>query len=123
MNLDIRSALSTALFAACLALPWHAFAEPLAEVVKLRTKTVALYDQPNGTKIGEFAQGDFRPPWPVLAVTKEGFLQVDIGGKQRWVRAFAVETNKPIAVKVECDVAMGNGPQSAATRGLGKECK
>jgi len=96
---------------------------PLTEVIKLRTKAVALYDKPNGTKIAEFAQADFKRPWPVLAATREGFLLVDTHSKQLWVRAFAVETNKPIVMKAECDVTVSQGVRSAATRGLGKECK
>jgi len=102
-----------------------AAAQEAWKVTKLRTEKVALYDCASGSKKSDYARKDFTDPWPVLgAPTPGGLLPVRVGGKQYCVRPYAVETNKPVAASSECGAMVAAGqPKSAATRGLGDECK
>ena len=119
------SALAIALLGASVA-PARAqtpAAQP-ARVVKLRVDSVALYDEPNGKKVGDYKRGDFSGPWPILARSDKGFLQVQVGADKYWVRGYAVETDVPFRVGADCDaVVAARQPKVGATRGVGEECK
>ena len=102
-------------------------ADEALKVTKLRTEKVTFYDCQDGSKKGEFARKDFQGSWPIIqggTAPASGLVRVKVGEVEHCVRAYAVETNKPIAASAECGamVAM-NQPKSAATRGLGEECK
>src|SRR5712691_251995 len=77
-------------------------AQDTVQVVNLRTDRVALYDKPNGAKVGEIARDKFKGPWRVLTTSSEGFLQVEVEGKTYWVRPYAVETNRPVRASADC---------------------
>lgn len=95
-----------------------------ARVVKLRVDNVALYDEPNGKKLREYARGQFKDPWPVVGRSDKGFLQVQVEGGKYWVRGYAVETDVPFRVGADCDaVVAAKQPRVGATRGVGEECK
>jgi len=103
------------------------WADEALKVTKLRTEKIALYDCSDGTKTGEYARKDFQGTWPIVPSSTSppsGLLRVQVGEQQYCVRAYAVETNKPISANPECGaiVAMAQ-PKSAATRGLGGDCK
>jgi hypothetical protein len=92
------------------------WADEALKVTKLRTEKITFYDCSDGTKTGEYARKDFQGAWPIVpssTAPPSGLL-----------RAYAVETNKPISANPECGaiVAMAQ-PKSAATRGLGGDCK
>ena len=120
-----RLALLASLLAlSALAPSTSARAEDAVQVTKLRTPKVALYDKPNGAKVLEATGDSFKGPWPVLGSSPEGFLQVDVAGKHYWVRAYAVETNRPIRTSADCGaVVASRQPKAGATRGIGEECK
>jgi hypothetical protein len=95
-----------------------------ARVVKLRIDNVALYDEPNGKKVRDYARGQFKDPWPVVGRSDKGFLQVQVEGGRYWVRGYAVETDVPFRVGADCDaVVAARQPKVGATRGVGEECK
>lgn len=102
-------------------------AEPGVKVVRLRTEKVALLDCTDGGKRGDFPRADFKDPWPVLAgspAPPPGLVRVEVRGQPYCVRAYAVETDRPIAASAECGAVVASPqPKSAATRGLGEECK
>lgn len=103
-------------------------AEDALKVVKLRTEKVGLFDCKDSTRRSEFSKKDFLEPWPVFSspsvTPPSGFLEVGVGGERYCVRAYTVETNRPIAASAECDALVAaEQPKTAATRGLGKECK
>ena len=100
-------------------------AEDAWKVTRLRTEKVTLYDCKDPTKKTEFARKDFQDPWPVISgPSAGGLLQVRVGGQPYCVRAYAVETNKPVSASSECGAVVAAGqPKSAATRGMGEECK
>ncbi len=101
-----------------------AFADTSYNVIKLRGAKVALFDKPNGAKVGEVTKDQFKGLWRVTGGPKEGHLQVQVDGKQVWVKTFAVETDRPVTASAECGATVAIAePQSAATRGLGEECK
>jgi hypothetical protein len=98
------------------------------QVTKLRTEKIGLYDCKDGTKKADFARKDFQGSWPVLqdqsVVASSGLLPVSVGGQPYCVKAYTVETNKPMAVSAECGAMVAAAqPKSAATRGLGEECQ
>lgn len=96
------------------------------QVTKLRTAKVALLDCKDGAKKMDYAQKDFQAPWPVLAGPSEaGLLTVKVGNEQYCVRAYAVETNKPVAASSDCGALVAaNQPKAGATRGVGgADCK
>ena len=117
------------LAALVLAAPAAAWAQDGVKVLRLRTEKVPLYDCADSAKRKlEFARKDFQGSWPVVAdggaATPSGFLRVQVGAEQYCVRAYAVETDKPIAASSECGAVVASAQQkSAATRGLGSECK
>jgi hypothetical protein len=85
---------------------------------------VALLNCADGTRKGEFARDRFSEPWPVLSTAAGGLLEVRVEGEPYCVRAYAVETNRVISASAECGaVVAAKQPKSAATRGLGEECK
>ena len=99
-------------------------AQDAVQVQKLRTSKLALYDKPNGAKALDYASDKFKGPWPVLASSPEGFLQVEVDGKRYWIRGYAVETNQPVRTSADCGaVVASRQPNAGATRGLGEECK
>jgi len=95
-----------------------------ARVIKLRIDKVALCDAPNSKNCEPFSRSDFKDPWPVLAQSPQGFLQVQLGsGKRAWVRTYAVETDVPFRINADCDaVVAAHQPKAGATRGVGEEC-
>ncbi len=106
---------------------WAGEAAKATKVTKLRTEKVTLYDCKTGTRQTDFLRKDFRDPWPVVAGPTDmqgSLLPVRVGDKELCVRAYAVETDKPILASCECgaEVTMQE-PKSAAPRGLGGECK
>ena len=98
-----------------------------ARVVSLRVEKVALYDKPNGAKVGEYLRGQFKDPWPVLQSDAKGFLQVRVDGTTYWVRGYAVQTDVPFTIDADCGAVVSsrasNQHNVAATRGIGDECK
>lgn len=104
-----------------------AWAQDTVKVLKLRTDRVTLYDCANGARKSEFARKDFQGSWPVVTSATpapSGLLRVQVGAEQYCVRAYAVETDRPIAASAECGAVVAAAqPKSAATRGLGGECK
>jgi hypothetical protein len=106
---------------------WADEAAKATRVTRLRTEKVALYNCNDGTKKTDFARKDFRDPWPIVpgsAPAQGGLLQVKVGDQHVCVRAYTVETDKPISASAECGAVVAmQEPKSAATRGLGGECK
>jgi len=103
-----------------------AAAQDAVQVTKLRTPKVVLFDCADGSKKADFAQKDFQAPWPVLAGPSDaGLLTVKVGAEQYCVRAYAVETNKPVAASSDCGALVAaNQPKAGATRGVGGvDCK
>jgi len=103
------------------------------QVTKLRTPKVALYNCPDGSnKLREVTQQEFlgkqefRGPW-VVDPKKEvdgSLLPVTIDGKEYCVRLYSVETDKAVTATSECGALVAaNTPKSAATRGVGEDCK
>jgi hypothetical protein len=85
--------------------------------------SLALLDCNDGSKKGDFAKSAFRAPWPAGPSKQPGLLAVQVNGAWYCVRAYAVETNKPVDVKAECGAVVAEKhPKSAATRGIGEEC-
>lgn len=128
MRRSRRPLVELALVTLCLAAADPAAsAEPAVKVTRLRTEKVALYDCAEGSKKRDFSRSDFKDPWPVLAgspAPPAGLLRVEVAGQPYCVRTYAVETDRPIAASSECGAVVASGQQkSAATRGLGEECK
>jgi hypothetical protein len=97
------------------------------QVTKLRTPKVALYNCPDGaTKLKEVTQQEFRGPW-LIDPKKEvdgSLLPVTIDGKEYCVRLYSVVTDAAITATSECGALVAaNTPKSAATRGVGEDCK
>lgn len=100
-----------------------AWAQPDLKVVKLRTEKVALLDCNDGSKKRDYERASFQGPWPAGPSKQPGLLAVEVGGAWYCVRAYAVETNKPVDVRAECGAVVAEKqPKSAATRGIGEEC-
>jgi hypothetical protein len=97
------------------------------EVIKLRTAKPTLYKCETEAKLDDAAQKNVpKLPWKVLgAPTEAGLLRVTAGGETFCVRAYSVETNKPVAAAHECqEMVAANQPRSGATRGVGgAECR
>jgi hypothetical protein len=99
------------------------WAQPDLKVIKLRTEKVALLDCENDPKKREFERAKFQGPWAVHE-SKPGLLAVTLEGTRCWVKAYAVETNKPVDVRAECGAVVAEKqPRSAATRGIGEGCE
>jgi len=105
------------------------------QVTKLRTPKVALYNCPDGAKkLKEVTQqefvgkqeSEFRGPW-LIDPKKEvdgSLLPVTIDGKEYCVRLYSVVTDTAITATSECGALVAaNTPKSAATRGVGEDCK
>jgi len=109
-----------------LVAPSASLAEPEMKVVKLRIDKVALYDCKDGTKKLEYARKDFRSPWKVIAKSSvsppPGFLRVEVDGQLYCVRAYVVETDKPVPTSAECDPGAVSSPRIGASRGVGEVC-
>ena len=73
----------------------------------------------------DVAQKDFQGPWPVTGQpTADGLLPVKVKDETACVRVYAVETDKVITTSSDCNaVVAANQPKSAATRGVGEDCK
>jgi hypothetical protein len=75
---------------------------------------------------GEGDLGKEFAAWPIDP-TKEveaGLLPVTVDGKPYCVRVYSVETDKAITATSECGALVAaNQPKSAATRGVGDDCK
>lgn len=103
------------------------------QVTKLRTPKVALYNCPDGsTKLKEVTQEEFlgkqefRGPWPIdpKREVDGSLLPVTIDGKEYCVRLYSVGTDKAVTATSECSALVAaNTPKSAATRGVGDDCK
>jgi len=110
-----------------LGLVGSAAAQEVVQVTKLRTPKVTLFDCGTGVKKPDSAQKDVPPlPWRVLDTpTEAGLLKVTAGGEPFCVRAYAVETNRPVAAAHECqEMVAATQPRSGATRGVGgADCK
>ena len=102
-----------------------AAAQGASQVTKLRTPKVTLFDCANGSRKTDFAQKDFQAPWPVTGEpTPDGLLPVKVNGDNYCVRVYAVETDKVITTKSDCNALVAaNQPRSGATRGVGEDCK
>jgi hypothetical protein len=103
-------------------------AEDVLLVTKIRTDTW-LYDcddPTDTTKKTPVRKTDVLvPPWKAIASSSPEYLQVTVDGKSKCVRAYAVETNRPIAVKGECgpkDPGRDARAKFAATRNAGEGC-
>jgi hypothetical protein len=118
LNSSLRVVLAI-LFACVTAVAWAN-----DQVTGIRTEKIDLYDAPKGAKKGEVRKDAFKGPWPIVGTPQDGFLQVRTDSGEFWVRRFAVETNQKIQSADECGVVVsGRQQKSAATRGLGEECK
>jgi hypothetical protein len=104
------------------------------QVTKLRTDKVTLFscasDEREGL-LGQFSEENKEvarttspPEWPILSEpSKAGRLVVKVDEKLYCVRAYAVETNKPIHTEADCGTMVAAAqPRSGATRGLGEKC-
>lgn len=98
------------------------------QVTRLRMDKVSLYAcEDPGRKIKDFGRNEFQAPWPIKpgGPSKEGLLAVEINGEPYCVRAYTVETNKPVHASGDCGTMVASAqPRSGATRGLGdKHCR
>jgi hypothetical protein len=97
----------------------------------LRTEKVTLYDcNPDKDKRRpqmDVARKDFHAAWPATRdPVSPLFLRVQIERTEYCVRAFAVETDRPVAIQkdAECGAMVaGKQPKTGATRGVGEACK
>ena len=110
---------TTMLFVALTSIAWAD-----DQVTGIRTEKIDLYDAPKGAKKDEVRKDTFKGPWPIVGELKDGYIRVRTDKGEFWVRRFAVETNQKILAAEECGaVISGRQQKSAATRGLGEECK
>jgi len=110
------------------------------QVTRLRMNKVTLYPCTDtdertitvGQDPPKFAQEQLevtrtepQAPWPILAgPSKAGRLTVKVGAELYCVRAYAVETSKPIHTEADCGTMVAAAqPRSGATRGLGEKCR
>jgi hypothetical protein len=97
----------------------------------LRTEKVTLYDcNPDKDKRRaqtEVTRKDFGPGWPATRDPASPlYLKVQVNGGEYCVRAFAVETDRPVAIQkdAECGAMIaGKQPKTGAIRGVGEECR
>lgn len=107
-----------------------AAAEETFSVKGLRTEKVTLYDcNPERDKRKaqkDVAKKDFRGAWPATRDPASPlYLKVQVDREEYCVRAFAVETDKPVKIEKdgECRAMVaGKQPKTGATRGVG-ECQ
>jgi hypothetical protein len=106
-----------------------AAAEETWSVKGLRTEKVTLYDcNPDRDKRKpqmDVARKDFKGPWVATRDPASPlYLKVQVDRAEYCVRAFAVDTEKPVAIERdrECGAMVaGKLPKTGATRGVG-EC-
>ena len=106
-------------------------AQEVFSVKGLRTEKVTLYDcNPEKEKRKpqkEVAKQDFRGPWSATRDPSSPlYLKVQVDKHEYCVRAFAVETDKPVTNQKdkECGAMVaGREPKTGATRGVGEGCK
>ncbi len=122
-----REALGIALLLGTSAAPAGA-GEETWTVKGLRTEKVTLYDcNPDRDKRKpqmEVTRKDFKGPWVASRDSSPLYLKVRVDGAEYCVRAFAVDTEKPVAIERdrECGAMVaGKQPKTGATRGVG-EC-
>lgn len=107
-----------------------AWAQEAFTVKGLRTDKVTLYDcNPDKEKRKpqeEVTKEKFSGPWPATRDPSSPlYLKVQVGKKEHCVRAFAVDTDKPVTIKKdqECGTMVaGRQLKTGATRGVGEEC-
>ena len=92
-----------------------------------RTDPVRLYNCNTTVKTAEHPKGNFPTPWRVVPNSPttpwpNGFVRIEVQGKESCVRAYTIDTNQPIRVTGECGPVVA-GQKSAATRGVGEDCK
>jgi hypothetical protein len=96
-----------------------------------RTGTVRLYDcKDTATKVAEHPKDKFPSPWRVVPNSPttpwpNGFVRIEMpppDRQQHCVRAYTIDTNQPSRVTGECGPVVA-GQKSAATRGVGEDCK
>jgi hypothetical protein len=105
-------------------------AEETWTVKGLRTEKVTLYDcNPDRDKRQpqmDVTRKDFKGPWVATRDPASPlYLKVQVDRVEYCVRAFAVDTDKPVAIERdrECGAMVaGKLPKTGATRGVG-ECK
>jgi hypothetical protein len=105
-------------------------AEESWTVKGLRTEKVTLYDcNPDRDKrkpLMDVTRKDFKGPWVATRDPASPlYLKVQVDHVEYCVRAFAVDTEKPVAIDRdrECGAMVaGKLPKTGATRGVG-ECK
>jgi hypothetical protein len=96
-------------------------------VTALRTERIDLYDcGADKKKTGqELTKVGF--PGSLPATTESSsplYLRVHVNGQPYCVKAFAVQTDKTIAVpETKCTQVAGKQPGSGATRGIGNRCE
>lgn len=111
-----------------------AVAAPVAaetfSVTALRTEKVTLYDcNPDKDKRKAQAEVDrksFVPAWPATRdPVSPLYLKVHANGGEYCVRAFAVQTDRPVRIEkdAECGAMVaGKQPKTGAIRGVGEKC-
>ena len=107
-----------------------AWAQETFNVKGLRTEKVTLYDcNPEKEKRKpqkEVAKKDFRGSWPAARDPSSPlYLKVQVDKSEYCVRAFAVETDKPVVIQKdkECGAMVaGRQQKTGATRGVGEAC-
>lgn len=99
-------------------------ADDSIQIIALRQPVVALFDTPNGQKIGEVPREALTQPWPVLQQQASGFIEAETPNGRAWIRRYAVQTDARMKVPAECGaVVTGNTKGKGVTRGLGEECQ
>ena len=105
-------------------------AQEVFSVKGLRTEKVTLYDcHPEKEKRKpqkEVTRTDFRGPWSATRDPRSSlYLRVEVDKSEYCVRAFAVETDKPVTIQKdnECGARVaGRQLKTGATRGVGEAC-
>ena len=127
-SIRLPEAAVVALFLACAATAW---AQETFSVKGLRTDKVTLYDcNPEKDKRKpqrEIAKKDFQGSWPATRDPSSPlYLKVEVDKREYCIRAFAVETDKPVAAQKdkECGAMVaGRQMKTGATRGVGEGCR
>lgn len=107
------------------------WAQETFNVKGLRTDKVTLYDcnseKEKRKPQREVAKKDFRGPWSATRDPSSPlYLKVQVDKSEYCVRAFAVETDKPVTIQKdkECGAMVaGRQLKTGATRGVGEECR
>lgn len=123
-----REALGIAVLLAAGAPAWG---QETFSVKGLRTEKVTLYDcNPEKDKRRaqrEVARKDFTAAWPATRDPASPlYLRVQVDRAEYCVRAFAVETDRPVVIQkdAECGTMVaGKQPKTGATRGVGEACR